>query len=195
MLLRLMILVLLLALMKLWPVIMRSAAHNQHSCTLAVFWRVMGFDCHRILILMLDWHHVVTLALIWNGRCWTLEYMWQASAEQMFCLVCCGCGANVGIGGGSLLTGSSIELLLDWLLMTTHNGGVFLLDPGFGVVCCILREKWLECIMDCVCDGWDGWGGVLGVISSCKDIPSVKLSYLTYMLLNTCFYIALGFTG
>ena len=54
------------------------------------------------------------------------------------------------------MTGSSIELVSDWLLMTTHNGGVFLLDPGLGVVCCVSREKGLEHVVDCVCDDWGG---------------------------------------
>ncbi len=39
--------------------------------------------------------------------------------------------------------------------MTAHNGGVFLLDPGLGVFCCTSREKGLEHVVDCVCDGWD----------------------------------------
>ncbi len=81
-------------------------------------------------------------------------------------MVCRGRGANFGIGGGSPTTGSSIELVSDWLSMTTHNGGVFLLDPGLGGVCCILGEKGLEHVVDCV-----------------------------YMLLNMHFYVALGFTN
>jgi hypothetical protein len=109
--------------------IMRSAAHNQHNCVLAVFWRVMGFDCHRILILIFDQHYVVALALIWNERFWVWEYTCRANAEQFSCLVCCGRGENIGIGGGSPMTGLSIELMSDWLSMTTHNGGVFSLDP------------------------------------------------------------------
>jgi hypothetical protein len=40
--------------------------------------------------------------------------------------------------------------------MTTHNGGVFLLDPGLGVICCVSSEKGLEHVVDCVCDGWVG---------------------------------------
>ena len=64
----------------------------------------------------------------------------------------------VGVGQTLVLvvaptTGLSIELMSDWLLMITHNGGVFSLDPGLGVFCCILREKGLEHIVDCVCDG------------------------------------------
>ncbi len=35
------------------------------------------------------------------------------------------------------------------------------------------------------------WGGAV----SCKDILSVKLSHLTYMILNTRFYVVLGFTN
>jgi hypothetical protein len=64
------------------------------------------------------------------------------------------------------MTGSLIELVSDWLSMTTHNSGVFLLDPGLDVVCCILREKGLEHVLDCV-----------------------------YMLLNMHFYVALGFAN
>ncbi len=72
-------------------------------------------------------------------------------------LVCCWQEANVGIGGGSPATGSSIELASDWLSMTMHNRGVFLLDPGLGVVSCVSREKGLEHIVDCVCNGWDSF--------------------------------------
>ena len=36
-------------------------------------------------------------------------------------------------------------------------------------------------------------GRNLGAVS-CKDILSIYLGYLTYMLLNTRFYVALGFT-
>ncbi len=36
--------------------------------------------------------------------------------------------------------------------------------------------------------------GFLGAVN-CKDILSVLLGYLTYMLLNTRFYVALGFTN
>ncbi len=75
---------------------------------------------------------------------------------QLSCLVYGGHGANIGIGGGSPTTGFSIELVSDWLSMTTHNDCVFLLDPGLDMVCCISREKGLELVMDCVCDGWDG---------------------------------------
>jgi hypothetical protein len=49
--------------------IMRSAAHNQHNRVLAVFWRVMGFNCHRISFLIFDKHHAATLALVQNRRC------------------------------------------------------------------------------------------------------------------------------
>jgi hypothetical protein len=38
---------------------MHLAAHNQHNRVLAVFWRVMGFDCHRFSILIFDWHHAL----------------------------------------------------------------------------------------------------------------------------------------
>jgi hypothetical protein len=109
--------------------IMRSAVHNRHNCVLAIFWRVMGFECHRILILIFDRHHVAALALVRNERFWVWEYRCRASEEQLSCLVCHGHGANISIGGGSPTTGLSIELVSDWLLMTTHNGGVFLLDP------------------------------------------------------------------
>jgi hypothetical protein len=85
------------------------------------------------------------------------ECRWQASAEQLSCLVCCGRGANFGIGGGSPVTGLLIELALDWLSMTSYNSGVFLLDLGLGVVSCFSREKGLEHIINCVCDGWDGF--------------------------------------
>jgi hypothetical protein len=61
------------------------------------------------------------------------EYRWQASAEKLSCLVCPGRGTNVGIGGGSPVTGLANELAPNWLLMTRHNGDVFLLDPGLGV--------------------------------------------------------------
>ncbi len=37
-------------------------------------------------------------------------------------------------------------------------------------------------------------GGCLGAVSS-KDILSIKLSHLTYMLLDTRFDITLGFTN
>ncbi len=80
----------------------------------------------------------------------------------MSSLVCCGHGANIGIGSGSPTTGPSVELALDWLSITTHNGGVFLFDPGLGVVSCISREKGLEHVMDCVCNGWDGFLGGSG---------------------------------
>jgi hypothetical protein len=69
------------------------------------------------------------------------------------------------------MTGLLIELASDWLSMTTHNGGAFLLDPGLDVVCCVSREKGLEHVVDCVCDGWDG-GDFLGGVN-CKDILSI----------------------
>jgi hypothetical protein len=56
------------------------------------------------------------------------------------------------------MTGSSIELVSDLFLMTTHNGGMFSLDPGLDVICCVSREKGLEHVMDCVCGDWGGGG-------------------------------------
>ncbi len=83
---------------------------------LAVFWRAIGFDCHMMLILMFNLHHAVTSALVRKQRCCTWEYRWQASAEQLSCLVVCwhmampasaiglmfGGNPNVIIGSGSL---------------------------------------------------------------------------------------------
>ncbi len=96
------------------------------------------------------------------------------------------------IGGGSPMTGSSIELVSDWLLMTAHNGSVFLLDPGLGVFCCISRKKGLEHVVDCACDGWDGvdfWERlVVRIFLACSLVTSP-----CYMLLNTRLYVLLGF--
>jgi hypothetical protein len=70
------------------------------------------------------------------------------------------------------MTGSLIELVSDWLSMTTHSSGVFLLDPGLDVVYCVSREKGLEHAVNIVCDDWGGGGGFWGAVS-CKDILSI----------------------
>jgi hypothetical protein len=45
------------------------------------------------------------------------------------------------------------------------------------------------------CEEWDGGGGCLGAVASSKDILSIKLNHPTYMLLDTCFDITLGFAN
>jgi hypothetical protein len=108
---------------------------------------------------------IVFLSLLWAwGKCW---YWWGLPA-----------------------TGLSIELVLDGLPMTTHNNGVFFV--GSRTCWCDLLHLKGEGVRahHGLCLQWLGWGGGGSGAVSHKDILSIKLSHLTYMLLNMHFDIA-----
>ncbi len=53
-------------LLKLCPIIIRSAAHYLQTFVLADFMRLIVFERHNVSTLIFDWHHSAISALVLN---------------------------------------------------------------------------------------------------------------------------------
>ncbi len=100
--------------LKLWPMTMHSAAQRRYSFVLAVFIRVVGFNCQMISTLIWDPHHSATSAFVlkrmhftWEKRCWT-------SAEQLSC--------PGSWWGGAALIGGPKSTVGGWLIVKMLGG-------------------------------------------------------------------------
>ena len=109
--------------------IILSTAHKRQNLVLAVFWSVIGFDCHMILIFTFDQHHVAMLACIrkWRWRVW--EYRWQASVEQLSFFVVRWRVAVSAFAVGLMFVGNSYVIvggdpLMVELLVGPVSGGI-----------------------------------------------------------------------
>ncbi len=113
--------------LKLWPMTMRLAVQRQHILVLAVFNKVMGFDCQMISTSMWDQHHLATSTFVLKRIRFTWEKRCQASAEQLSCLgTIWGWAASIGgpkstVGGewninklGGTFSMFVIVLVSDW---------------------------------------------------------------------------------
>jgi hypothetical protein len=140
-LLRFMILFLWWILLKLCPIIIHSAAHNLQTFVLAVFMRLIVFQCHNISTLIFDWHHSATLALVLNLMIFTWKKRWWARAEQFSCFAPNWCHVSFGVAVG---------IAMDWLSNITSGDG----PVSMGLVLSSSNG-----VLDCMCMVSPTWGG------------------------------------